>query len=236
MPVLVTCPFLSVLFRTISIERNILNERDISTQTYQFPSGLINKSVNINYGEIIGHGDYLQITGDVWTVNKILQTLSYRSLPNGNGYVFITLSARANGNSGIGFSNKTISFVFQVNIVPQNNPPVISINGTDLGLLYDDASVWEVGVLSSPENVALKSGDYFQISNTDFNSSNVIGDFYELVQVLGINVVNYPTPRVKAQFSQDPCHTLSTDPIPSHTPRYPDIVTEDMQGAVWASQ
>ena len=123
-----------------------------------------------------------------------------------------------------------------MNIVPQNDPPVISINGTDLGLLYDDASVWEVGVLSSPENVALKLGDYFQISNTDFNSSNVIGDFYELVQVLGINVVNYPTPRVKAQFSQDPGHTLSTDPIPSHTPRYPDLFTEDMQGAVWASQ
>ena len=177
MPVLVTCPFLSVLFRTIGIERNILNERDISTQTYQFPSGLINKSVNINYGEIIGHGDYLQITGDVWTVNKILQTLSYRSLPNENGYDSITLSARANGNSGIGFSNKTISFVLQVNIVPQNDPLVISINGTDLGLLYDDASVWEVGVLSSSENVALKLGDYFQISNTDFNSSNVIGDF-----------------------------------------------------------
>ncbi len=68
---------LSVLFRTISIARNILNEVDISTQTYQFPHGLINVSVNINYGEIIGPGDYLQITGDVGTVIKMLQTLSY---------------------------------------------------------------------------------------------------------------------------------------------------------------
>ena len=126
MPVLVTCRFLSVLFRTISIERNILNERDISTQTYQFPHGLINESVSINYGEIIGPGDYLQITGDVWTVNKMLQTLSYRSPPND----FITLSARDNGNSGIGFSNETITSVLQVNIVPQNDPPAISINGT----------------------------------------------------------------------------------------------------------
>ena len=111
MPVLVTYTFLSVLFRTINIERNILNEGDISTQTYQFPHGLLNESVNINYGEVIGPGDYLQITGDVWTVNKMLQTLSYRSPPNGNGYDFITLSAWDNGNSGIGFSNETITFV-----------------------------------------------------------------------------------------------------------------------------
>jgi hypothetical protein len=117
---------LSVYFRTISIERNILNEGDISTQTYQFPHGLINESVSINYGEIIGPGGYLQITGDVWAVNKMLQTLSYRSPPNGNGYDFIT-------------------FVLQVKIVPQNDPPVISISGTDLGLLFDDASVREVG-------------------------------------------------------------------------------------------
>ena len=84
---------LSVLFRTISIERNILNEGDISTETYQFSHGLINESFNINYGETIGPGDYLQITGDVWTVNKMLQTLSFCSPPNGNGYDFITLSA-----------------------------------------------------------------------------------------------------------------------------------------------
>ena len=110
MPVLVICGFLSVLFRTISIERNILNEGDISTQTYQFPHGLLNESVNINYGEVIGPGDYLQITGDVWTVNKMLQTLSYRSPPNGNGCDFITLSAWDNRNSGSGFSNETITF------------------------------------------------------------------------------------------------------------------------------
>jgi hypothetical protein len=66
---------LSVLFRTISIAQIILNGGDISTQTYQFPHGLINESVSIHYGEIIGPGDNLQITGDVWTVNKMLQTL-----------------------------------------------------------------------------------------------------------------------------------------------------------------
>ena len=71
----------------------------------------------------------------------MLQTLSYRSPPNGNVYDFITLSAWDNGNSGIGFSNETITIVPQVNIVPQNDPPEIFINGTDLGLLYDDASV-----------------------------------------------------------------------------------------------
>ena len=75
----------------------------------------------------------MQITGDVGTVTKMLQTLSYRSPSNGNGYDFITLSAWDNGNSGIGFSNETITFVFQVNTVPQNDPPVNSINGTDLG-------------------------------------------------------------------------------------------------------
>jgi hypothetical protein len=132
---------LSVLFRTISIERNILNEGDISTQTYQFPHGFINESLNINYGEIIGPGDNLQIAGDVGTVTKMLQTLRYRSPRNGNGYDFIALSAWDNGNSGSGFSNETIPFFLQVNIVPQNDPPVIFINGTDLGLLYDDASV-----------------------------------------------------------------------------------------------
>ena len=88
---------------------------------------------------------------------KMLQTLSYRSPPNGNGYDFITVSAWDNGNSGIGFSYETITFVLQVNIVPQN--------GTDLGLLYDDASVWEVGVISTPENAASKLGDNFQISD-----------------------------------------------------------------------
>jgi hypothetical protein len=66
----------------------------------------------------------------------MLQTLSYRSPSNGNGYDFITLSAWDNGNSGSGFSNEPIPFVLQVNIVPQNDPPVISINGFDLGFLY----------------------------------------------------------------------------------------------------
>jgi hypothetical protein len=96
---------LFVLFRTISFARNKLLERDISTQTDQLFRGLINEFVNKNYGEIIGPGDFLQITGDVRTVNKMLQTLSYRSPPNGNGNDFITLSAWDNGNSGSGFSN-----------------------------------------------------------------------------------------------------------------------------------
>ncbi len=178
---------LSVLFRTISIARYKLHERDISTQTSQFSHGLITESVSINYGEIIGPGDHLQITGDVRTVNKMLQTLSYRSPPKGNGYDFITLTAWDNGNRGIGFSNETITFVLEVNIVPQNDPPVISINGTDLGLLYDDAFVWEVRVVSTPENDALKLGDFI------FKSANIIGDFYELVEVPKINGVNYPT-------------------------------------------
>ena len=151
----------------------------------------------------------------------MLQTLSYRPPPNGNGYDFITLSARDNGNSDIGYNNETITFVLQVNIVPQNNPPVISINGTDLGLLYEYASVWEVGVVSMPENVALKLGDYFLISDPDLNLSNIIGDFYELVAVPEIKSVNYPTPRAKELFSPDPCHTLSTGPIPSSTPPLP---------------
>jgi hypothetical protein len=83
----------------------------------------------------------------------MLQTLSYRSPQNRNGYDFITLSAWDNGNSGIGFCNETITFVLQVNIVPQNDPPVISINGTDLGLFYDDA-----------RNVALKLGATLTLS------------------------------------------------------------------------
>jgi hypothetical protein len=170
----------------------------------QFPHGLINESVSINYGEIIGPGDYLQITGDVWIVNKMLQTLSYRLPPNGNGYDFITLSAWDNRNSGSGFSNETIPFFLHVNILPRNNLSVIFINGFDLELLYDDA----------PENVVLKLGDYFQNSDPDFHSSNILGDFYELVEVPEINGVNYPTSRAKELFSPDPCHTLSTDPTP----------------------
>jgi hypothetical protein len=194
---------LSVLFGTISINRNILNEGDISTQTFEFPPRLINESVGINRGEIVGRGDYLQITGDVWSVNRILQTLSYCSPPNGNGYDFIVLSAWDNGNSGIGFSNETITFVLQVNIIAQNDPPVISINGTELGLLYDNSSVWEVGVVSTPENVALKLGDYFQISDPDFNASNIIGDLYELNELNEINGQHYPTPLVQSLLSRD---------------------------------
>ena len=76
----------------------------------------------------------------------------------------------------------------------------------------------EVGVVSAPENVVLKLGDYFQISDTDFHSSNILGDFYELVEVPEIKGVNYPTPRAIELFSPDPSHTLSADPIPSSTP------------------
>ena len=74
-------------------------------------SRLISESIIINFGEVIGPGDNLQITGDVGTVTKMLQTLSYRSPTNGNGYDFIALSALDNGNSGIGLSNKTINLV-----------------------------------------------------------------------------------------------------------------------------
>ncbi len=77
MPVLVICRFLSLF---IIIEPNKRNEGDNSTQSYQFLHGPTNDSDN--YGKIIGPGDYLQITGDVWTGNKMLHTLSYRSLPN----------------------------------------------------------------------------------------------------------------------------------------------------------
>jgi hypothetical protein len=51
----------------------------------------------------------------------------------------------------------------------------------------------------------LKLGDYFQNSDPDFHSSNILGDFYELVEVPEINGVNYPTPRAKELFSPDPC-------------------------------
>ncbi len=66
-----------------------------------------------------------------------------------------------------------------------------------------------MGVVSTPENVALKLGD--------FNLSKIIRDFHELVEVPKIKELT----RAKELFSPDPCHTLSADPIPSSTPPLP---------------
>ena len=66
-----------------------------------------------------------------------------------------------------------------------------------------------MGVVSTAENVAFQLGDY--------NLSNIIRDFYELVEVPEIKELS----RAKELFSPDPCHTLSADPIPSSAPPLP---------------
>ena len=64
-------------------------------------------------------------------------------------------------------------------------------------------------MVSTPEKVALKLGD--------FNLSNIIRDFHELVEVPEIKELS----RAEELLSPDPCHTLSADPIPSSTPPLP---------------
>eukprot|EP01037_Dinobryon_pediforme_P032866 gene32866-38037_t len=70
-----------------------------------------------------------------------------------------------------------MTFVLRVNLIPENDPPVVTVNGTRLGLLYDNSSLWQVGVANTTENSPLNIGRYFQIEDPDFNPDNIIGDF-----------------------------------------------------------
>ena len=55
-----------------------------------------------------------------------------------------------------------------VEIKAVNDPPVVVINGTLLGLLYDNATMWEVGVIEEKEDVPTMIGEVIFIEGLNF--------------------------------------------------------------------
>lgn len=164
---------LSVQRGTLSVNRDDVNV-GIYTPSTLDPSRL--RNVSFNAGATHSHGllvtspnDTITIQGGLIEVNNILRTLKYQTAPNDIGYDYINITVWDNGNTGSTFVNQSTSSILTVKIIPKNDAPVISIFGTQLGLLYDNDSVWSSGLIVSNEDETVPLGNYFNISDVDMN-------------------------------------------------------------------
>ena len=113
----------------------------------------------------------LYLSGDVFELNEVLDSMVYRSAANkvGNDQLNISLW---NTHDGEGPADLVLTALLSIEIVPRNDVPVISIEGTELELFYGNDSLWEVGVIDSLEDEAVHVGSYFNISDPDLEAGN----------------------------------------------------------------
>ncbi|KAJ1434348.1 hypothetical protein B484DRAFT_417484, partial [Ochromonadaceae sp. CCMP2298] len=135
--------------------------------------------LHLSRGTVATGGESLVLRGDVISLNQQLASLRYQSPLNANGYDYITVTLSdtegADGTEGVG---EGAGGVLRVRIVPLNDPPVISIQGTEAGTLYSDLATWEVRVIDSVEDEVVPLGTYIAISDPDLDPHNFIGESF----------------------------------------------------------
>ena len=70
--------------------------------------------------------------------------------------------------------NLSYSKVLRVTIEAVNDPPVMTVNGTALGTLYEDEASWPVAVLQLQEAVPMGVGSVFTIDDADLHVPNIL--------------------------------------------------------------
>ena len=121
-------------------------------------------------GEVIWPGMALNFTGYIGDVNRMLSLVSYLGPPSGIGYDHIHIVATDDFGT-------SVHSELLVKIVAVNSAPVITVEGTNLGTLYDDNTTWEVGVIYTEEDRVTNVGNYFSISDADFHEENYSEEF-----------------------------------------------------------
>merc|ERR1712054_412855 len=116
----------------------------------------------------------LYLSGDIFAVNEILDRLKYQGKANqvGNDYMNVSLwETYSEVSAG---ASLIMTSILSIRIIPRNDAPVISINGTELGLFYQNESMWEVGVIEGLEDEYVYLGQYFDISDPDLEAQDFL--------------------------------------------------------------
>ena len=66
--------------------------------------------------------------------------------------------------------------VLSVEILPLNDAPVLSVAGTSIGLLYDNDSVWDVGLFQLEEDTPFKIGSHLSLYDPDLEVSATLDE------------------------------------------------------------
>jgi hypothetical protein len=109
--------------------------------------------------------DALYISGDILEINDILSTLKYRPHQDivGSDYLNVTV-----------WDANTLDMVIwgtiEVNIMAMNDRPIISFPDSEAALFYENNSLWEVGYLTTKEDMPLSIGQYINISDVDIET------------------------------------------------------------------
>ena len=116
----------------------------------------------------------LYLSGDIFAVNEILDRLKYQGKANqvGNDYMNVSLWETYSEDSAA--ASLIMTSILSIRIIPRNDAPVISINGTELGLFYQNESMWEVGVIEGLEDEYVYLGQYFDISDPDLEAQDFL--------------------------------------------------------------
>ena len=107
----------------------------------------------------------LSLTGAMSLVNKDLTLLSYQGGVDSYGYDHISISVSVEGSR----TSPMVSSDLRVRVVPLNDAPLIEVAGTSRGQLYDNASVWELGVIHALEDAIVPIGTHFSIRDGDYD-------------------------------------------------------------------
>lgn len=140
-----------------------------------------------------GNGEgFIKLTGSATEIRSILETAKYKPPANAHGYATIDVDIyfiHANYSSeyidpivssvkGVYNSssfNLRSSTNVMVQIIPQNDAPVIHIHQAERGLLFDKGIIDEVGYVTVMEDNPFSIGRFFSISDIDmeiqFNAS-----------------------------------------------------------------
>ena len=122
-------------------------------------------------GLVGGPGVGLTLNGTVDELNALLATAVYRSSQDWYGLDSLVVTVDDGGHRGDGAAQST-SRSLLINVRPQNDPPTITLAGTDHGLLHDNHSTWEVAMREVDEDTPLPLDG---IHVTDVDSSDTQG-------------------------------------------------------------
>lgn len=153
----------------------------------------------------------LVIIGNIYTINKILNTLSYQSLPYASGYDYLYIktysdpslnpSLNSSLNSSLNPSlnpslissldpslilerDRYNSVIINIKILPVNNRPIIKLLKMSYGILYRDNSTSYNTTATETGNTGSDSYDIINEYNSDGSSSNKNGGNKSLVGVV----------------------------------------------------
>ena len=189
-----------VIYMTIAVKRGYVSlNRDAplrgqySQETLEVSRLVLNGSHVLSEGQVTQpvdsamfdtEWDLTLISGNIFDINFALDSLKYQSPLNANGHDYLNISVwnanpqlNLNLNLNLNTSAKVVmTRILNVDILPLNDAPVISVAGTTVGLLYDNDSVWDVGLFQLQEDVPYAIGTQLSLVDPDLEDVSVLDD------------------------------------------------------------